>query len=511
LADRSKGLAIVDITQSTSPAPLGGVDLLSYGRALALAGDLMYVANSYRGLQILDVSNIESPALLGRLDTLGEAFDVEVVGDYAYVADAENGLLVVDVTNSNAPAIVGQVDTPGEARGVVVEGMRAFVADHDQGLQIVDVSDAAKPSIIGSVDTYGYAVEVDVEGTLACVADWHGGLEVVDIGDPSAPLVIGRVWNPGVDYPSSVVMDGPWAYVAGANFATESGLFQTINLTDPEAPYVAGELLDLVHSGKLVVRGTYAYVADGTLRVIDIRDPAAPIIVGAVSTPDEASAVAIDDRGAFVIDNSAHLRIYPLQCSTPQAVALSGFDAQPVSRGILLRWRTAFESNHLGFHVHRSTGPEGGYRRISVELIEPPGPYEFLDTDVSPGTTYFYRLEAVDRSGQSEFYGPVFAAIGAVPSQDYSMAQNRPNPFVSERGTTAIGFTLGQRIATKLRIFDATGRLVRVLVDESLDAGPHAASWDGQNDGGTEVGSGIYYYRLEAGEFSESRALVKIR
>ena len=62
-----------------------------------------------------------------------------------------------------------------------------------------------------------------------------------------------------------------------------------------------------------------------------------------------------------------------------------------------------------------------------------------------------------------------------------------------------------------LRIFDATGRLVRVLVDESLSAGPHAASWDGQNEGGIEVGSGIYYYKLEAGEFSEARAPVKVR
>jgi hypothetical protein len=472
----------------------------------------MYVANSYRGLQIIDVSNIASPVLLGRLDTLGEAFDVEVVGDYAYVADAEDGLLVVDITNPSAPTIVGQVDTPGDARGVAVEGARVFVADHDQGLQIVDVSDAAKPTVIGSVDTYGYAVDVDVEGPLACVADWHGGLWVIDVGDPSAPLMIGRVWNPGVDYPSSVVMDGPWAYVAGANFATESGLFQTISLADPEAPYVAGDIVDMVQSGEVAVRGTYAYVADGTLRIIDISNPLEPAIVGAVSTPDVSQALAVDDRGAFVIDSSADIRIYPLQCSAPQAVALSGFDAQPDPLGILLRWSTAFESNHLGFHVHRSTGTEAGYRRVSVELIEPPGPYRFLDTDVRPGATYFYRLEAVDRSGGSEFYGSVQATAGTdAGSARFVLSQSQPNPFVAEQGATAIGFTLGEHVHTTLRVFDASGRLVRVLVDEPLSAGPHAAVWDGRNEGGGDTGAGIYYYRLEAGEFSEARALVKLR
>jgi len=55
----------------------------------------------------------------------------------------------------------------------------------------------------------------------------------------------------------------------------ESGLFQAISLADPSSPYVAGEVLDLIQSGRVAIRGTYAYVADGTLRLIDIRNPAA--------------------------------------------------------------------------------------------------------------------------------------------------------------------------------------------------------------------------------------------
>jgi len=46
------------------------------------------------------------------------------------------------------------------------------------------------------------------------------------------------------------------------------------------------------------------------------------------------------------------------------------------------------------------------------------------------------------------------------------LSQNQPNPFVAERGATAIGFMLGESAQAKLRIFDASGRLVRVLVDE---------------------------------------------
>jgi flagellar hook assembly protein FlgD len=96
-------------------------------------------------------------------------------------------------------------------------------------------------------------------------------------------------------------------------------------------------------------------------------------------------------------------------------------------------------------------------------------------------------------------------------SQRFVLSQSQPNPFVAEAGATVIGFTLESQVHTKLRVFDASGRLVRVLVNEPLGAGPHAVRWDGRSDGGTEVGSGIYYYRLDAGEFSAARALVKVR
>jgi len=91
------------------------------------------------------------------------------------------------------------------------------------------------------------------------------------------------------------------------------------------------------------------------------------------------------------------------------------------------------------------------------------------------------------------------------------LRQNQPNPFVAERGGTVIGFTLPERGPARLHVFDSAGRLVRLLVDTPLDAGPHTVLWDGRNDGGAEAGSGIYYYQLDAGELSEARSLVKLR
>ena len=63
-----------------------------------------------------------------------------------------------------------------------------------------------------------------------------------------------------------------------------------------------------------------------------------------------------------------------------------------------------------------------------------------------------------------------------------------------------------------LRIFDVTGRLVRTLTDRALrQPGRHAVAWDGTNGAGNEVASGMYYYRLDAGELSQTRSMTLLR
>jgi hypothetical protein len=72
---------------------------------------------------------------------------------------------------------------------------------------------------------------------------------------------------------------------------------------------------------------------------------------------------------------------------------------------------------------------------------------------------------------------------------------NHPNPF---NPSTQIEFTLGAASAARLDVFNIMGQRVRTLVDGDLEAGPHAVTWDGTNQQGVKVGSGIYLYRLAA-------------
>lgn len=83
-----------------------------------------------------------------------------------------------------------------------------------------------------------------------------------------------------------------------------------------------------------------------------------------------------------------------------------------------------------------------------------------------------------------------------------------PNPF---RGTTDIRFYLPQQAPVSLQIYDASGRLVRTLVDGSLPAGEYTYAWDGRHEAGRPMGAGIYLYTLRAGDEAETQKLFLVR
>jgi len=91
---------------------------------------------------------------------------------------------------------------------------------------------------------------------------------------------------------------------------------------------------------------------------------------------------------------------------------------------------------------------------------------------------------------------------------EYELLQNFPNPFGPE---TAIRYRLGGGGIVSLRIYNALGQVVRRLDQGYQDAGTHAVSWDGKDEAGVAVASGIYLYRLDSPEFTDTRKMTLIR
>ena len=93
------------------------------------------------------------------------------------------------------------------------------------------------------------------------------------------------------------------------------------------------------------------------------------------------------------------------------------------------------------------------------------------------------------------------------PMRRTVLSQNHPNPF---NPTTVIEFTLASPTHVSLAVYDVAGRWVATLVDGPAE-GTRVVEWNGTNAAGMPVGSGVYYYRLVAGDVAESRAMVLLK
>jgi hypothetical protein len=202
----------------------------------------------------------------------------------------------------------------------------------------------------------------------------------------------------------------------------------------------------------------------------------------------------VDDDGAQSCCTTT-CEVFP-----PSAVEIASFTAASENGTVTLTWRTASEQGNAGFNIERAASGSSSFARVNEQLItangDTPGAYAYTDRTVQGGATYDYRLVALDLDGSTQTFGPLEVTVERTLPATVMLGQNRPNPF---NPATVITFALPEGMRGALRIYDAQGQLVRTLVDGDLAAGDHAIEWNGTDDRGSAVGSGVYLYRLELG------------
>ena len=112
---------------------------------------------------------------------------------------------------------------------------------------------------------------------------------------------------------------------------------------------------------------------------------------------------------------------YSLYCfeQNPTLIEFIALEASGMGTEILITWETASEIDTAGYHISRSISESGPYEQINESLIPAKGSptqgasYKFVDRNVEPGKTYYYKLEDVDSSGSRSFHGPVSATVAA--------------------------------------------------------------------------------------------------
>jgi hypothetical protein len=159
---------------------------------------------------------------------------------------------------------------------------------------------------------------------------------------------------------------------------------------------------------------------------------------------------------------------------------------------------------HDGFNIYRSGQLTSKYKKLNEHLVRGHNPYSYLDQIVGPDQIYYYKLGAVDLNGHEELHGPTSVTTPAWHDRT-ELQLASPSPF---RRETVLNFTLAAPSEVRLAIYDVAGRLVKVLVQEDLPVGDHAATWDGRDEKGLRVASGTYFVKFKAGDATRASKVV---
>ena len=185
-------------------------------------------------------------------------------------------------------------------------------------------------------------------------------------------------------------------------------------------------------------------------------------------------------------------------------VELTSFTARLNGTSVNLTWHTATELNNTGFDVERNFN-SGSWEKIS--FIKGAGNsnsirnYSFSDSKLSKTGNYSYRLKQVDNNGTFKYSNIV--EVNFTAPHVYSLSQNYPNPF---NPSTVIEYSLPKGTNVKLLVYNAIGQTVKILENGFQDAGYYHITFNA-----SALPSGIYFYKIEAGQFSQIKKMMLVK
>ena len=139
--------------------------------------------------------------------------------------------------------------------------------------------------------------------------------------------------------------------------------------------------------------------------------------------------------------------------------------------------------------------------------------YEYVSPVMKNGwirtSTFIKNMKTLSQYVQLMKNGRQLSSVSSANViEDFAITDNHPNPFNTE---TSIKFTMPYESAVNLNIYNAAGQKVRSLISETITAGTHSIVWDGKDDNGRVVSSGVYIAGLKSGTHSAAHTMVLLK
>jgi hypothetical protein len=188
-------------------------------------------------------------------------------------------------------------------------------------------------------------------------------------------------------------------------------------------------------------------------------------------------------------------------------VELTSFTAKQSVSGVELRWVTATEVSNFGFDIERASLVAQNNQKIWEKIgfisghgnSNSPNNYSFTDNKPLSGKSQ-YRLKQIDKDGVFKYTNAI--EVVSVILQ-YDLAQNYPNPF---NPSTLITYSIPASSNVVLKVYNVLGKLITTLVNENQEAGIYKVNFDARG-----LSNGIYFYKIQAGNYSAIKKMLLLK
>ncbi|MFH1372341.1 MAG: T9SS type A sorting domain-containing protein [bacterium] len=414
----------------------------------------------YPDLILFDVTNIQIPHFLGAYCESGYAVDLALTDTYAYVADVSGGITVVDIADPSAMRRLACINTITKVEDIVACGDYLYAASAESGFTVVDISEPALPIVLSRYDSPGWAGGVAHQGQYAYVADGPSGLLVLDVSSPHLPKLAGRFDTP--DWATDIIIRDSFAFVADRY----SGL-QVIDISTPSLPVRVATYPSPgteVLFNRIVSSGDYLYLSGGgpSFQIICVANPHQPVLAGVYTGVDDISGLSASGNCVFLTTQRSGMQI--ICVSNPSSP----------------------------FLADRSNMPGSGH---AIDAIG----QQIYVAD-------YYSLIAMEILGGVCQGNPDRPCLGLPDS--YELHQNYPNPFNS---CTIIEYDIRYHSFVDLSVYNLLGQRIMTLVQGHHPASRYTVPWNGTNDQGQPVSSGVYIYEMSADNSSKSKKMILLK
>ena len=549
-------LKVFDATNPANPFLAGSLPITNGTDDIDLVWPYAYAVNASpvagRGLHVVNISNPALPSEVGYYAS-GPAPDdlfteVAVNGTRAYVAGGTSPLTIFNVSNPALPVRLAPVGTCQDAidRSIVFAGGLAVVRS-DRMVCALDCSNPSSPVPLASYEALPPPGGLALTPTHVVISAPQGTLALVNRNDTQERWFYLGNMDTFTSYGAAV--KGNYAYMLNSSFVFGTTLFTAFDISNPIFPSPVGSVGVGGLPNEFVLGFNRAYTwSFSQLVAINISDPTNPSIAGQASTPilpkfaaAEPYVYGVTPSNGFVVFNVSNPT--PVQVGAglseaaiggePLCVAAAGSHAYIVAGGASGGLRVVDVSNPLAPAIVGNVPvacPTGGPNAVTVldglayfctpdgvlrvaNVSNPSLPVEIASIPVADVSSLSISPPFVYALGLGghvlQFETDLATGIDARPHSSVVLRQNYPNPF---NPSTTISFELSlSRTAVRVEIFDARGALVRTLADAIMDAGPHALEWNGRDETGSIVGSGVYFCRLTADGHSQAKKMVVLK